>query len=745
VKNVAVCVSGEGSNLRALLAAERHGTLGGAVVLVAADRECRGLETARSAGIPTVLVSPDAYLDRSDWDAALAAALQAAAPDLVVLAGFMRVVGPGTLAAFPDRILNVHPSLLPAFPGTDAVGEALVAGVRLTGVTVHVVDARLDGGPILLQESEPVLPTDDREALLGRLHALEHRLLPRAAALMLAGAASVSVSEPRVVLDAALAADLPSRRRALISVSDKRGLEDLGRGLTALDFELVSTGGTARVLREAGLRVTDVSVVTGAPEMLDGRVKTLHPRIAAGVLADRRRADHRAQLAAAGIEPFELVVVNLYPFEAASQRADITADELIEEIDIGGPTLVRAAAKNHANVAVVTDPDHYPRLLAALAGGPTVPEETRRSLAVAAFAHTAAYETIIARTLPDVLGTGGAAAGPDDVVAASTVPETFPAHLSLRLEHVEQLRYGENPHQAAALYRRRDAVPESGPFATGMRLLQGKPLSYNNILDASAAAALARDLRGPAVAIIKHLNPCGAAEAADIGTAWLRALAGDPTSAFGGVVAVRGTVDASLALDLTDIFLEVVVAAAFDPDARQALAAKPNLRLIEDPTVLLPVSPGIELRTAGGGVLLAESDHRAEADDPGAWRTATTRSPSPSELIDLELAWRVARHVSSNAIVLTREQAVVGVGAGQMSRVDSCRLAVEKAGPDRASGAACGSDAFFPFPDGVELCLAAGVTAFVQPGGSQRDAEVVAVAERAGATMLLTGRRHFRH
>lgn len=734
MSRVAVCVSGEGSNLRALLAAEGRGTSGRAVVLVVADRECRGLEAARSAGIPSALVSPAEYPHRAAWDAALAAALESAAPlDLVVLAGFMRVLGPATLAAFPDRILNIHPSLLPSFPGTDAVGDALWAGVRVTGVTVHLVDATLDRGPILLQEAVPILPADDREALLARLHAVEHRLLPQAVALVLGGA--VSVSDRTIIVDAARAADLPQRRRALISVSDKRGLVPLGKGLSGLGFELVSTGGTARALREAGLDVTDVAAVTGVPEMLDGRVKTLHPRIAAGILADRRLAGHREQLAAAGIEPFELVIVNLYPFETASQRAGISADELVEEIDIGGPTLLRAAAKNHANVAVVTDPDRYPQLLAVLQGGGTVPDEMRRSLALEAFAHTASYDATIARALPGVLG----------VSSAPSNLDAFPAQLDLRLERVERLRYGENPHQAAALYRRRDAAPESGPFAAGVRLLQGKALSYNNILDASAAAALARDLRGPAVAIIKHLNPCGAAEAADLDAAWRSALAGDPVSAFGGVVAVRGTVDAALASALTAIFLEVIVAAGFDPAARETLAAKPNVRLIEDPSILAPALPGMELRSAGGGVLVAESDRLAESDAPGTWRTATTRGPTPDELTDLDLAWRVARHVGSNAIVLARHGAIVGVGAGQMSRVDSCRLAIDKAGLDRAGGAVCASDAFFPFPDGVETCLAAGVTAFVQPGGSQRDTEVIAAADQAGATMLLTGRRHFRH
>jgi phosphoribosylaminoimidazolecarboxamide formyltransferase/IMP cyclohydrolase len=469
--------------------------------------------------------------------------------------------------------------------------------------------------------------------------------------------------------------------------------------------------------------------------MLDGRVKTIHPRIAAGILADRRQADHREQLAATGIEAFEIVVVNLYPFEAASRRAGITTDDLIEEIDIGGPTLVRAAAKNHANVAVVTDPDRYPDLLAVLQRDETVPDGMRRELALEAFAHTAAYDATIASVLPGMSGDP----------CATSAPDRFPLELDLRLERVEQLRYGENPHQAAALYRRRAGPPESGTFAAGARLIQGKALSYNNILDASAAAALARDLRGPAVAIIKHLNPCGAAEAEDIGTAWHMALAGDPVSAFGGVVAVRGVVDRSLASELVSIFLEVIVAARFDADALEVLALRPNLRLLEDPDILLPAALALELRSAGGGLLVLEADRLTDEDAPAAWQTVTSRLPTSTELVDLDLAWRVARHVGSNAIVLTRDQAIVGVGAGQMSRVDSCRLAIDKAGPQRTTGAACGSDAFFPFPDGVEACLAAGVSAFVQPGGSQRDAEVIAAAERSGASMLLTGRRHFRH
>ena len=718
---VAVGVSGAGSNLRALVGAARRGEVGGAVVLVFADRDCPALAWAAEEGIDTAL------LPGAD-DATLAQTLRAVAPDAVVLAGYMRLVGPAVLAAFPGRILNTHPSLLPAFPGAHAVRDALEHGVAVTGCTVHLVDETLDGGPIVLQEAAPILPGDDEAGLHERIRAVEHRLLPRAVALLLAGA--LGLYGRRVTVDATRADERqPVARRALLSVSDKAGLQDLAAGLVGLGFEIVSTGGTARGLREAGLPVTDVAAVTGFPEMLDGRVKTLHPRIHGGILADRRLPAHREQLIAAGISPFELVVVTLYPFAAAAARPGITADELIEEIDIGGPAMVRAAAKNHASVAVVTDPAAYPGILAELRAVGALSSETRRSLAVAAFRHTAAYDARIAAELPGPLG------------VAPTEP--FPAWLDLGLERVLELRYGENPHQAAALYRYPDADPAAGPFTRGVDQRQGKTLSYNNLLDAAAAAGLARDLRGPACVIVKHTNPCGAAEAPDPLRAWELALAGDPVSAFGGVVALTRPIDATLAARLTSIFLEVVIAPDLTLEAAAILATKPNLRVLVDPHLGTSPVAARELRSAGGGVLAAEAD--VAADDPAIWRPATRRVPSPEELRDLDLAWRVARHVKSNAIVLARDGAVVGVGAGQMSRVDSARLAVAKAGPERATGAACASDAFFPFPDAAEVCLAAGVRAFVQPGGSQRDAEVVTAVESAGATMVLTALRHFRH
>jgi phosphoribosylaminoimidazolecarboxamide formyltransferase/IMP cyclohydrolase len=498
--------------------------------------------------------------------------------------------------------------------------------------------------------------------------------------------------------------------------------------------------------------VTDVAAVTGFPEMLDGRVKTLHPRVHAGLLADRRRADHREALAAAGIAPFDLVVVNLYPFTEAARKPGLSFDELVEEIDIGGPSMVRAAAKNHASVAIVTSPDRYDAVLAALDEGGEIPLGLRSALAVEAYRHTAAYDARIAAELPARMAAAGIDLPPDPGFPGADDP--YPPVLTISMDKVETLRYGENPHQPAARYRRtdRDPVPADGPFAAGEPPLQGKALSYNNVLDASAAAGLARLMRGPAVVIVKHTNPCGAAERPTLLEAWEAALAGDPVSAFGGVVAIAGPVDLALAERLTSIFLEVVVAPAFDDDALVALAAKPNLRVVLDRSLGTSEPPRAadplgSFRTAGGAVLVTAPD--ARDDDPADWKLVTRRRPTDRERADLDLAWRLCRGVVSNAILLVRDGMLVGLGSGQVSRVDACRGAVEKArqfqGEAGATGAVAASDAFFPFADGPRVLLDAGVTAIVQPGGSMRDAEVLADVDAAGAAMLVTGTRHFRH
>jgi phosphoribosylaminoimidazolecarboxamide formyltransferase/IMP cyclohydrolase len=507
----------------------------------------------------------------------------------------------------------------------------------------------------------------------------------------------------------------------------------------------VSTGGTARTLRDAGLPVIEVAALTGSPEMLDGRVKTLHPRVHAGLLADRRQDDHRRQLLAAWIAPFELVVVNLYPFAAALERPGITIDELIEEIDIGGPSMVRAAAKNHANVAIVTSPSRYGEVLAALARPTGLDDRLRRDLALEAFAHTAAYDARIAAELPGRLAEAGLLDQPVD---------PYPPTLSVALEKVETLRYGENPHQAAARYRRPGSTLAEGLFGVERPPLQGKALSYNNVLDAAAASALGRALRGPAVVIVKHTNPCGAAERPSALAAWTAALEADPVSAFGGVVAVTREVDRPLAEAMTSIFLEIVIAPSYSADALEILAAKPNLRVIvdellasDDPAPGSAAGPLGSIRTAGGAVLVTAPD--VLTDPPTTWVCATRRAPTAEEQLDLDLAWRLVRGVTSNAIVLVRERRLVGMGSGQTSRVDAARQAVAKAqamlGPLSTVGAACASDAFFPFPDAVEACLAAGVRAFAQPGGSMRDNEAIAAVDRLDGTMLMTGIRHFRH
>ncbi|MCX4748573.1 bifunctional phosphoribosylaminoimidazolecarboxamide formyltransferase/IMP cyclohydrolase [Kitasatospora sp. NBC_01287] len=510
-------------------------------------------------------------------------------------------------------------------------------------------------------------------------------------------------------------------RRALVSVYDKTGLEELAQGLHAAGVELVSTGSTAGRIAAAGVPVTEVSALTGFPECLDGRVKTLHPRVHAGVLADLRLESHRAQLAELGIEPFDLVVVNLYPF-AATVASGATPDECVEQIDIGGPSMVRAAAKNHPSVAVVVDPARYGDVLAAVqAGGFDL--LTRKRLAGAAFAHTAAYDVAVARWFE--------ASG-----YTEAAEDAFPAFLGATWERSNVLRYGENPHQQAALY-----TDGTGGLAAAEQL-HGKEMSYNNFVDTDAARRAAYDHAGPAVAIIKHANPCGIAVGADVAEAHRKAHACDPLSAFGGVIAVNRPVTVELAEQIAPIFTEVVVAPAYEEGAVEVLARKKNIRVLRAPEA--PAEP-LEARRISGGLLLQQVDRiHADGDDPANWTLATGEALTPAELADLAFAWKACRAVKSNAILLAKDGASVGVGMGQVNRVDSAKLAVARAG-ERATGSFAASDAFFPFADGLQILLDAGVRAVVQPGGSVRDEEVVAAAAAAGVTMYFTGTRHFFH
>ena len=515
-------------------------------------------------------------------------------------------------------------------------------------------------------------------------------------------------------------------RRALVAVYDKTRVAELARGLVDLGFEIVSSGGTAGALREAGVPVTSVEDVTGSPEMLGGRVKTLHPRIHAGILADRRNARHVDELERHAIAPFDLVVVNLYPF-AATVASGASYDEVIEQIDIGGPAMVRAAAKNHASVAVVVSPDRYGDVLAELATDDGISDATRRTLAAEAFAHTAAYDVGVASWF---------ATPPQDDGAL------LPAFVGAVYTKRTDLRYGENPHQRGALY----ATAGAGGVLGGARVLvEGKELSYNNWLDVDSAHTLAGLLPGAGTdgsagcVIVKHNNPCGVAVRAEPGEAYAAALASDPVSAFGGVVAFNGRCDATAAEAMREVFTEVVVAPSFDDAAVEAFATRKGLRVIEASE---PRPDGLEIRSIDGGALVQDLDRVIAT--PDRMEVVSRRQPSDLEWNDLLLAWIVASRVRSNAIVLVREGATVGIGAGQMSRVDASWLAVRKAG-DRAAGSALASDAFFPFPDAVEVAADAGATSVIHPGGSVRDGDVLALADARGMAVVVTGRRHFRH
>ena len=515
-------------------------------------------------------------------------------------------------------------------------------------------------------------------------------------------------------------------RRALLSVSDKNGLTEFARALSARGIELLSTGGTARLLLGAGIAVTEVASYTGFPEIMDGRVKTLHPRIHGGLLG--RRGTDDAVMSEHGIQPIDLLVINLYPFAATIARPGCSYDEAIENIDIGGPAMVRAAAKNHRDVTVLVDPADYASVLAEIDAGGATSIDTRSRLAAKAFAHTAAYDTMVASYL----------------LGQQQIPiERFPEQLPLMLSKAQDLRYGENPHQRAAFYR---TLGARGASVGSGKILQGKEMSYNNIADADAAIECVRQFESAACVIVKHANPCGVALGSGILEAYEHAYRTDPTSAFGGIIAFNRPLDALCTQAiLAQQFVEVIAAPSFSAEAQALSATKPQLRLLSLGDLTAETGDDLEMRSVGGGLLLQERDRAAI--DPQDLKLVTRRAPSPAELQDLMFAWQIAQFVKSNAIVMARELATIGIGAGQMSRVYSTRIAALKAAEEHLSlsGSALASDAFFPFRDGIDAAAAEGIAAIIQPGGSRRDEECIAAADEHGIAMVFTGVRHFRH
>ena len=517
----------------------------------------------------------------------------------------------------------------------------------------------------------------------------------------------------------------PRIQRAILSVTDKTGLVEFARRLAALGIELISTGGTAKLLRDSDIAVKDISDLTGFPEMLDGRVKTLHPRVHGGILHRRGDVKHVAAVKEQGIEPIDMVVVNLYAFEKTAAKPGVAFEELIENIDIGGPSMIRSAAKNFQDVAIVTSPADYDAIASELEEkGAQLSQQTKWHLAQKAFATTAAYDSAIASTLERISA---------DNVQVQPETDSFPSTLRVSFHKVLDLRYGENPHQKAAMYS-----DGSGAGVANARQLQGKDLSYNNIVDLQAAWDLAQEFDEPVVSIIKHTNPCGTATGKNLAEAYKRALECDPVSAFGGVIGVNRALDLEAAEEMHKLFLEVIAAPSFDEAAKARFASKRNLRLVE----VTPVNQKWVLKNVSGGVLIQDADVRPLQDRD--LKVVTKRPPTPEETRALLFAWKVCKHVKSNAIVYARDGQSVGVGAGQMSRVDSAKIGAMKAQLP-LEGTVAASDAFFPFPDGVEEIAKAGATAIIQPGGSQRDPEVIEAADRLGLAMLFTGVRHFRH
>jgi phosphoribosylaminoimidazolecarboxamide formyltransferase/IMP cyclohydrolase len=690
---LAVLASGSGTLLQAVLDA------GLPVCVVLADRPCRALDVARRSGVQAELLERKSFgpnFDREAYTALLVDALRRHQADVVAMAGFGTVLGRAMFEAFGGRILNTHPALLPAFKGWHAVRDALAAGVTVTGTTVHLATEEVDGGPVLAQEEVPVLPGDTEEALHERIKVVERRLYPATIREFLARL----TKEPQM--------------KAVLSVYDKTGLEEFARTLVEAGYELVASGNTAAALAGAGIAHQSVEQLTGSPEMLGGRVKTLHPRVHAGILADLSDPSHQADLQREGVEPVGVVACNLYPF---FERPSV------ETVDIGGVTLLRAAAKNFARVTVVCDPADYGAVAGALKNSGQVGEEMRLRLARKAFAHTAAYDAAIVAWLDGQLG-------------GRELPPTL--HLSLEL--AEPLRYGENPHQLGARYRRTgwpswwDSVVQH----------QGIPLSYLNIYDADAAWGLVHALSdlGPAVCVIvKHANPCGAAVGQSLLEAYEKAFDADPVSSFGGIVALSGAVDGDLADAMAkNAQADVVMAPSFSDGALSRLAAKRKAT-----RVLAAPAPGGEpwhvRQVSGGWLVQSPYGFSTRAED---WKVVTSAQPSEQGWADLVLAWRICAAVKSNAIALAKDGAALGIGAGQQNRVAPGELAVAKAA-GRAKGGAAASDAFFPFRDGLDTVAAAGVSCVVQPGGSVRDAEVIAAAEEHGIAMVFTGERQFRH
>lgn len=746
LKRIAVFASGEGTNLQALIDACASRRIRGEIALVVSNNPDVGaLRRAQRAGIETLISHPKDFATPEEYNAQLAHECKQREIDLICLAGFMLLVKSPLLKAFPWRIMNIHPALLPAFGGKGMYGrkvhEAVIAsGAKVSGCTVHFIDEEYDKGRIICQATVPVLPSDTPETLAARVRAQEHFIYPKAVALFCED--RLSVDEKGALQAKPSLLDRTGRiKRALLSVSDKTGLVEFARGLQDMGVELVSTSGTAKILQDAGLQIRALDTVTGFPEILSGRVKTLHPNIHGAILLRRKDPQQAKEAEIFGIEPIDLVVVNLYPFaQTVAKASDPFSLEVVEQIDIGGVALIRAAAKNFEDVAVAVSPADYPAILKEMEENQCqLAEPTRRALALSAFRHTADYDTMISRAWSKVPVPAGAPDGAATIPAEQPAVEEFPQKMTLELARLQTLRYGENPHQKAALYVR--AAAGGASFTQ----LHGKELSYNNLLDAFGTWDAVAEFGEPAAVVFKHVTPSGIATGETLLDAFNAAWACDPLSAFGGVLAFNRVVGLDIAELLSKRFVEVLVAPGYEPKALELLKKKPNVRLLVRKD---PPSKALQLRSLGEEILVTEPDRALFGPD---WKVVTKRAPNENEERALRFAWAACKHVKSNAIVLAGPTATVGIGAGQMSRVDSVHMAGVKykeylrSGGQAPAALVAASDAFFPFRDGLDAAATLGISAIVQPGGSIKDQEVIAAADEHGLAMVMTGMRHFRH
>lgn len=710
---VAIFASGNGTNFEALTKDFQSGKIPGEEALMFCNhRDAPVVERAKRLKIPYEAFSVKECGGKEEYEKRLLKVLKDYQIDFIVLAGYLRVVGTTILDEYPNSIVNLHPALLPKYPGLDSIERAFrdyqKGLIKKTGVTVHYIDADLDHGPIIAQQVVPINPDDTEDTLEARVHKVEHKLFP---------------TTLKEILTERMNKGVKKVKRAIVSVSDKTGLVPFVKGLVENDYEIVSTGGTKKVLEEAGIKTIGVEEVTGFPEILDGRVKTLNPYIHGGLLAKRDNPEHMATLKKEKIMPIDLVCVNLYPFKETIEKTDVTLDNAIENIDIGGPSMLRAASKNYQDVTVVYDKEDYGDVLKEIKENGETSLKTRMYLAAKVFRATAAYDALISEYLTKQVGL-------ED-----------PEKLTLTYDLKEKMRYGENSHQKAWLYE--DALPKKFSILQAKQL-NGKKLSYNNIKDADEALRAISEFQDePTVVAMKHMNPCGIGRGDSLEEAWQRAFDADPVSIFGGVIALNRQVDFATAKKMHKIFLEIIIAPGFDEDALEVLKKKKNLRLLQLDFDYENEPAREEIVSVMGGILKQEQDTLIE--NPKDWKVVTKVKPTKEQLKTMLFALKAVKHTKSNAIVVANSERTLGVGAGQPNRIDSAKIAIKHAGDAIDNTAVLSSDAFFPFNDCVEYAAKHGIKAVVQPGGSIRDQESIEMADKYGIAMVFTGYRHFRH